>query len=98
MSYYSLISSILVVFVTLKFLTTSYECKHDDPNVARFKFNRNRPQRLSFIANVDSEPEKQEEWCIREWLGSQIQVVPDCDGNNPFSTLKMFEVYFLEVV
>jgi hypothetical protein len=70
----------------------------DDPNVARFKFNRNRPQRLSFIANVDSEPEKQEEWCIREWLGSQIQVVPDCDGNNPFSTLKMFEVYFLEVV
>lgn len=79
-------------------MTTSYECDRDDPNVARFKLDKKRPQRLSFIPNVGSGTEKQEEWCIREWVGSQIQVVPDCDGNNPFATLKMFEVYFFEVI
>jgi hypothetical protein len=49
-------------------LTTGYECEHDDTNVARFKFNKNRPQRLSFIENVDPKTDKQEEWRIRNWF------------------------------
>jgi hypothetical protein len=84
--------------MTSKFLTTGYECEHDDPDVARFKFNKNRPNRLSFIENVDQKTGKQEEWCIRNWIGDQLQVVPDCDGNNPFSNFELPEVYFLEIV
>jgi hypothetical protein len=79
-------------------LTTGYECEHDDPNVARFKFNKDRPQRLSFIGNFDSKTGKQEEWCIRDWIGNKLQVVPDCNGDNPFTSYQMFEIYFLEIV
>ncbi|CAF1446367.1 unnamed protein product [Adineta ricciae] len=86
------------VFATFKFLTTGHECNLTDPTVARFKFDKKRPQRLSYIENGGSTTKKQEEWCIREWMGSQIEVVADCDGNNPFLPAKMFEVYFLEVV
>lgn len=79
-------------------MTTGYECEHGDPDVAWFKFNKKRPQRLSYIENLDPKTGKQEEWCIRNWLGSQLQVVPDCDGNNPFSHFALPELYFLEVV
>ena len=66
--------------------------------VARFKFNKARPQRLAFIANVDPKIDKQEEWCIPDWVGSQLQVTPDCNGNNPLSNFQLYEVYFLEIV
>jgi hypothetical protein len=79
-------------------LTTGYECEHNDPNVARFKFNKTRPQRLSSIANVDPKTDKQEEWCSRNWAESQIQVAPDCNGNNPFTNFQLPEIYFLEIV
>lgn len=95
-SYHSLISFILVVYETSKFLTTGHECEYDNPNVAHFKLNKNRPQRLSFIANVDLKTDKQEEWCIRNWVGYQLQVTPDCNSNNPFTTLQLPEVYFIE--
>lgn len=98
MACYSLISSILVVPATFKFLTTGHECEYNDSNVALFKFNTNRPDRLSYIASIDPNTGKQEEWCIREWLGSHIHVVPDSADHKLFSWVRLFEVYFLEIV
>jgi hypothetical protein len=84
--------------VTSKYLTTGYECEHDDPDVAHFKLNKDRPQRLSFIGNIDPKTGKHEEWCIREWAASRLEVVPDCKANNPFTSYQMTEMYFLEIV
>ena len=83
--------------MTFKFLTTGDKCEHGDPNVARFKFHEKRPQRLLFVENVDPKAGKHEEWCIRHWIGNQLQVVPDCDGNNPFSKFELSELFFLGV-
>jgi hypothetical protein len=42
-------------------LSASYECERDNPSVAVFKFDKNKPQRLSFVVDVDTKTGKQEE-------------------------------------
>ena len=76
----------------------SNECEHDDPTVALFEFDKNRPQRLSFMGDMDANTGKQGEWCIRNLLGSDLEVAPSCDGHNPFKSVHMDEIYFQRVV
>lgn len=59
---------------------------------------KKRPQRPSFVENVDLKTGKHEEWGIRHWIGNRLQVVTDCDSNNPFLNFELSELYFLEVV
>lgn len=79
------------------FLTTGHECDPNNPNAAHFKRNKNRPRRLSFLANYDPKDDKEEEWCIRNCIGRQIQVTPDSDGHNPFTNFTAPQVYFMDI-
>jgi len=87
-----------VVRITFKALSASHECERDDPSVARFKFDKNNPHRLSFMGDIDTKTGKQEEWCIRNWVGSLLEVLPRCDSYNPFTNFTLHEVYFQEIV
>jgi hypothetical protein len=58
-------------------LVSSDECEYDNPNLALFKYDKNKPQRLSYL-NVDVNRSKKEEWCIRQYFASDVRVAPTC--------------------
>ena len=89
---------ILVSHFTFKLLTMGYECERDDPTVAFFNFDKNRPRRLAYMGDFNATNGEHEAWCIRNLLGSELDVVPSCNGYNPFKTIKLGEVYFHEIV
>ena len=75
------------IFTTFFFLDTlvwnvvlrsSDECEYDSPNLALFKYDKNKPQRLSYLGSVDVNKSKTEEWCIRQYFASNIRVAPKC--------------------
>jgi hypothetical protein len=53
--------SFLAKYVTDKALSVSDECEHDDPDLALFKYDKNKPQRLSFLRDIDVNIGKREE-------------------------------------
>jgi hypothetical protein len=83
------------VYVEYKTLITSYECEITNPNVAFFTYDKNKPQRLSFL-ETDPNTNKTEEWCIRSYYASSIQVVPKC-GFDPLLEYQPPEAFFHEV-
>ncbi|CAF5112255.1 unnamed protein product, partial [Rotaria sp. Silwood1] len=64
---------------TVKVLSTSYDCEPDNPNLAFFKYDKDKAQRLSYLANIDVKTGRREEWCIRSSIGGTIQVHPVCN-------------------
>jgi len=82
-----------IVDGTFKTLTTSYDCVHDHPNLALFKYDKNKPQRLTYLADVNMKTGKREEWCIRTYLDGTIQVHPVCH-----SPRFAYETFFHEFV
>jgi hypothetical protein len=50
------------------------------------------------MGDIDTKTGKQEEWCIRNWVGSLLEVLPKCDSYNPFTNFTLREVYFQEIV
>lgn len=74
---------LMIVFIvdfnlTFRALTTSYHCDRNNPNLATFKYDKNKPQRLSYLAGVNVKTGKQDEWCICTFMGSILYVHPDC--------------------
>jgi hypothetical protein len=63
--------------------------------MAFFKYDENKPQRLSFL-NVNAHTGHMEEWCIRKFYASTIQVVPVCDSM-PDASDWAKEAFFHEV-
>ncbi len=59
-------------------LIVSDECEYDNPNLAIFKYDKNKSQRLSYLRNVDVNTGKKEEWCIRQYFASNVRVAPTC--------------------
>ena len=89
---------VVVIDGTYTTLSTSYECKNDNPNLAVFKYDKNKPQRLSFVANsVDMKTGGREEYCVRNYFASTIQVEPNCD-EHPYADEMIYEAYFHEFI
>lgn len=87
---------LLVIYDTYKTLSASHECEHDNPNLALFEYDKNKPQRLSFLGDIDMKTGKREKSCIRSFFASTIQVEPTCnDDSDPDAA---FETYFHEVI
>jgi hypothetical protein len=63
-----------------KTLTTSYDCERDNPNLALFKYDKNKRQRLTYLTDVNMKTGKREEWCIRTCIDDTIQVYPVCES------------------
>jgi len=84
-------------YVTNKALSVSDECERNNPDLALFKYDKNKPQRLSFLGDIDINTGKREEWCIRHWLASVIQVAPTCIFY-PDHPNYVAEVFFHEVI
>lgn len=59
-------------------LITSYDCNHDHPNMAYFKYDKNKTQRLSYLGPIDGKTGTREEWCIRNFYDGTIHVHPAC--------------------
>lgn len=64
----------LLVEITLKTLITSCACDMNSSSVALFKYDKNKPQRLTFL-ETDPTTNKTQEWLIRG-DSSFLQVVP----------------------
>jgi len=77
-----------------KTLITTRACETNKSNVPLFKYDKNKPQRLTFLEN-DPTIGKKEEWCIRG-DGSFIQVMPKSDVD-PVTSYE-FEPIFHEVL
>lgn len=86
---------LIVLFVEYPTLTVSDKCDRGDPTLALFKYDKNKPQRLSFL-HVNSTTGHMEEWCVRKYYASTIQVVPECGWK---ATLSSFvgEALFHEI-
>ncbi len=69
---------LLAFYVTYKTLISSDECERDNPDLALFKYDKRKPQRLSFLGDVDVNTGNREEWCIHHWYANTIQVAPMC--------------------
>ncbi len=95
--YIFIIFFLLVIDRTYKTLSTSYECEHDNPNLALFKYDKNKPQRLSFLGDIDMKTGKREERCIRNFFANSIQVEPTCTDDS-VSTEWIYETQFHEVI
>jgi hypothetical protein len=48
--------------------------------LAFFKYDKDKAQRLSYLADIDVKTGKREEWCIRNFLDGTIQVHPVCNS------------------
>lgn len=79
-------------------LSTTYECEPDNPNLALFKYDRNEPERLSFLGDVNQKTGKREELCIHNFLSSTIKVAPTCTDYLLYPSGELNETYFHEVV
>jgi hypothetical protein len=84
---------LLDVYATFKALVTSYDCERDNPNLALFKYDKNKSQRLSYLADIDMKTGKRAEWCIRNFSDGTIQVDVLC---SPFEYVG--ETYFREAI
>jgi len=72
--------------VTHKTLIASDRCDRNDPNMAFFKYDKNKPERLSYLADVDAKTGKREEWYICISMGGILIVHSNCirpDYSNP---------------
>ena len=78
-------------------LSTSYDCEPDNPNLALFKYDQNKPQRLSFLGDVNKTTGEREELCIRNFLVSTIQVEPTCTDDLLYPNGEVSETYFQEL-
>jgi hypothetical protein len=76
-------------------LITTSQCDANNSNVAIFKYDINKPQRLTFLAD-DPKTGKIDEWCISGWAFSGIQVTHKCDFD-PLLTYQDREPFFHEV-
>jgi len=82
------------VYVNYKTLITSYECDINNPNVAHFEYDKNQPQRLTFLED-DPKTSKKEEWCIRQrW--DEIEMVPICNSD-PLLFYQETQPFFHEI-
>jgi len=77
-------------------LITSDKCEKDNPALALFKYDNNKPERLSFLGDVNPNTGNREEWRICHWLSGSIHVAPKC-VYYPNSGL-VGETFFHEVV
>jgi len=77
-------------------LSVSKQCERDNPDLALFKYDKNKQQRLSFIGNANKNVSHIEEWCIRQWYASVIQVASTC-GMKSASPNWVAEAFFHEV-
>ena len=84
---------LLAIYATFKALRTSDDCERSNPNLALFKYDKNKPQRLSYLADVDVNTGKRAEWCIRTYLDGSIQVHPVCNTTLP-TRETIFHEYF----
>jgi hypothetical protein len=73
-------------------LITTCEC---DTNMAIFKYDKNKPQRLTFVAE-DRQTGKKDEWCLRQWAYSGIHVTSKCDFD-PVAKYQDIEPIFHEL-
>jgi len=78
-------------------LITSDECELDNPALALFKYDKKKPQRLSFFGHVDPKTGNREEWCIRHWFSRSIQVAPTCVYYSDLPEI-VAETFFHEIV
>ena len=86
---------LIVIYVDYPTLVVSDKCDHADPTLALFKYDKNKPQRLSFL-HVNSSTGHMEEWCVRKHYASNIQVVPECDWKATLSHW-VGEAFFHEI-
>jgi hypothetical protein len=48
--------------------------------LAFFKYDKDKAQRLLYLASIDVKTGRREEWCIRNFIGGTIQVHPVCNS------------------
>jgi len=78
-----------------KTLITTCECDANNSNATIFKYDINKPQRLTFLVD-DPKTGKPEEFCIRQRQWSGIHVTHKCDFD-PLLTTQDLEPFFHEV-
>jgi hypothetical protein len=87
---------LIVVYADYHTLSSSDKCDRDNPALALFKYDKNKPQRLSFLAGVNVNTGHMEEWCIRKYYASTVQVAPKCELES-VSPYWVGEAFFHEV-
>ena len=69
---------LLVIYAEYKTLGVSDKCDRGDPTLNLFKYDKNKPQRLSFL-HINSSTGRTEGWGVPKFYASNIQVMSECD-------------------